>query len=152
MGTAISWPVGLGARGNEALARMVRSLPGSIGYVELYFALQNGISYGEVRNEAGNWVKASIEGVGEAAASVKQIPADFRISITNAPGQNSYPISSFTWLLVPLRSSDAAKRRTMKDLLTWIVNTGEGEAASLSYAPLPPQVAEKVLQAIASLR
>ena len=95
------WPIGIGAKGNEGVAGMVRQLPGTIGYVELIYALQNKIQYGYVKNAAGNWVKGSIDGVTEAAASVKSMPSDYRVSITNAPGKNAYPISSFTWLLIP---------------------------------------------------
>lgn len=151
-GTAPSWPVGVGGKGNEGVAGLVRQLPGSIGYVELIYALQNKISYGAVKNPAGNWVKASIEGVTDAAASVKQMPADYRVSITNAPGANSYPIASFTWLLVPLHPADATKGKVLKDMLSWIVNYGENEVTALSYAPLPKSVAEKVLKSIYALQ
>jgi len=94
--TAVPWPVGIGAKGNENVASMVRQLPGTIGYVELIYALQNKIPFGYIRNAAGNWVKGSIDGVTEAAATIKSMPADYRVSITNAPGRNAYPISSFT--------------------------------------------------------
>jgi phosphate transport system substrate-binding protein len=145
-GTSPSWPVGVGGKGNEGVAGLVRQLPGSIGYVELIYAMQNKISFGEVKNAAGNWEKASIAGVTEAAASIKELPADYRVSITNAPGGNAYPISSFTWLLVPL------KGKVLKDLLSWILNSGEGEAAALSYAPLPKSVSDKVLKTVYSLQ
>jgi phosphate transport system substrate-binding protein len=151
-GASPSWPVGVGGKGNEGVAGLVRQLPGALGYVELIYALQNHISFGEVKNPAGNFIKASIEGVTAAAASVKQMPADYRVSITNAPGANAYPISSFTWLLVPLKSPDAAKGKVIKDLLSWIVNYGENEVSALSYAPLPRNVAEKVLKTIYSLQ
>ena len=151
-GTSPSWPVGVGGKGNEGVAGLVRQLPGALGYVELIYALQNRISYGEVKNPAGNFVKASIEGVTEAAASLKVIPADYRVSITNAPGATAYPISSFTWLLVPLKSPDAAKGKVIKDLLNWIVTSGENEVSGLSYAPLPKNVAEKVLKTVYSLQ
>jgi phosphate transport system substrate-binding protein len=151
-GTSPSWPAGVGGKGNEGVAGLVRQLPGALGYVELIYALQNRISYGEVKNPAGNFVKASIGGVTEAAASLKQIPDDYRVSITNAPGANAYPISSFTWLLVPLKSADPAKGRIIKDLLSWIVNSGENEAAALSYAPLPKNVVQKELKTIYSLQ
>jgi len=127
-------------------------LPGALGYVELIYALQNKISYGDVKNAAGNWEKASIEGVTEAAASIKQLPADYRVSITNAPGANAYPISSFTWMLVPLKSPDPAKGKVIKDMLSWIINSGESEAPALSYAPLPKSVAEKVLKTVYTLQ
>jgi phosphate transport system substrate-binding protein len=146
------WPVGAGASGNAAVADMVRKSPGAIGYVELIYALQNNISFGAIKNAAGNWVKASIESVSEAAASIEALPADYRVSIIGAPGANAYPVSSFSWLLVPLKSPDAAKGRALKDLLVWIVTSGQSEASALSYAPLPKPIAEKVLATIASLR
>jgi phosphate transport system substrate-binding protein len=151
-GSSPSWPVGVGGKGNEGVAGLVRQLPGAIGYVELIYALQNKISFGEVKNAAGNWQKASIEGVTEAAASIKTMPADYRISITDAPGANSYPISSFTYLLIPVHPADAAKGKVIKDLLSWIVNSGESEVSALSYAPLPKNVAEKVLKTVYALQ
>jgi phosphate transport system substrate-binding protein len=151
-GASPSWPVGVGGKGNEGVAGLVRQLPGAIGYVELIYALQNHISFGSVKNPAGNFITASIESVTEAAASIKQMPADYRISITNAPGANAYPISSFTWLLIPVHSADPAKGKVIKDLLSWIVNSGESEVSSLSYAPLPKSVAEKVLKTVYSLQ
>jgi phosphate transport system substrate-binding protein len=151
-GSSPSWPVGVGGKGNEGVAGLVRQLPGAIGYVELIYALQNHISFGEIKNAAGNWVRASIEGVTDAAASVKQMPADYRVSITNAPGANAYPISSFTYLLVALKSPDPAKGKVIKDMLSWIITSGESEVSSLSYAPLPKSVAEKVLKTVYSLQ
>ncbi len=151
-GTSPNWPVGVGGKGNEGVAGLVRQIPGAIGYVELIYALQNKIDYAAVRNSAGNWVKGSIEGVTEAAASVKNMPADYRVSITNAPGANAYPISSFTYLLIPTQPSDAAKEKVIKDMLNWIVKSGESEAASLSYAPLPSALAEKVLKTVYALK
>jgi phosphate transport system substrate-binding protein len=151
-GTSVSWPVGVGGKGNEGVAGLVRQLPGALGYIELIYALQNHISYGAVKNPAGNYLKASIEGVTEAAASIKNMPADYRVSITNAPGANAYPISSFTWLLIPTRNADPAKQKVIVDLLSWIVNYGENEVTSLSYAPLPKNVAEKVLKTVYSLQ
>ena len=151
-GASPSWPVGVGGKGNEGVAGLVRQLPGAIGYVELIYALQNHIAFGAIKNSAGNWVKGSIDGVTEAAASIKQLPADYRVSITNAPGATAYPISSFSWMLVPTNPSDAVKGKVVKDLLSWIINSGESEAASLSYAPLPKSVAEKVLKTVYSLQ
>jgi phosphate transport system substrate-binding protein len=142
----------VGGKGNEGVAGLIRQMPGSLGYVELIYALQNHISFGSVKNPAGNYIKASIDGVTEAAASVKQMPADYRISITNAPGANAYPISSFTWLLIPVKSADPAKGKVLKDLLSWIITSGEGEVSTLSYAPLPKSVAQKVLQTVYSLQ
>jgi phosphate transport system substrate-binding protein len=151
-GASPSWPVGVGGKGNPGVAGLVRQLPGAIGYVELLYALQNHISYGEIKNAAGNWVKASIDGVTAAAASIKQMPSDYRVSITNAPGKDAYPISSFTYLLVPLKFPDAEKGKVIKDLLSWMINSGEAEAAGLSYAPLPKSVSDKVLKTIYSLQ
>ena len=151
-GTSPSWPVGVGGKGNEGVAGLVRQLPGAIGYVELIYALQNKITFGAMKNPAGNWVKGSIAGVTEAAASIKQMPADYRVSITNAPGANSYPISSFTWLLVPTNPTNAANGKVLKDMLSWIVKSGQSEVSALSYAPLPESVTEKVLKTIYALQ
>ena len=151
-GTALNWPKGLGGKGNEGVAGLVRQLPGSIGYVELIYALQNKISFGSVKNAAGNWEKATIAGVTEAAASVKQIPADYRVSITNAPGANAYPISSFTWLLVPIKAQNPANGKVLKDFMSWMITSGEGEVEKLYYAPLPKAVADKVLKTVYSLQ
>jgi phosphate transport system substrate-binding protein len=152
VGSSPSWPIGVGGKGNPGVAGLIRQLPGAIGYVELIYALENKIAFGAVKNAAGNWVTASIPGVTEAAASVKQMPADFRVSITNAPGENAYPISSFTWLLVPEKTADPAKAKVLKDLLSWIVKSGESEVSALSYAPLPQNVADKVLTKVYSLQ
>jgi phosphate transport system substrate-binding protein len=149
--SAVSWPKGIGGKGNEGVAGLVRQMPGSIGYVELIYALQNKIAYGYVRNAAGTWLKASIEGVTDAAASVKTMPADYRVSITNAPGKDAYPISSFTYLLIPAHPADATKEKVIKDFLNWMLEQGEGEVSVLDYAPLPPSVAAKVKTTVASL-
>lgn len=150
-GASPSWPVGVGGKGNEGVAGLVRQLPGAIGYVELIYALQNHISYGYIRNVAGTWLKASIEGVTDAAASVKAMPADFRVSITNAPGKDAYPISSFTYLLIPTAPGDATKQKVIKDFLNWMLDHGESQVSTLDYAPLPANVADKVRAAIAKL-
>ena len=142
-GSAISWPKGIGGKGNEGVAGLVRQLPGSIGYVELIYAMSNKISFGQVKNSSGTWVKASVAGVTEAAASVKSMPADYRVSITNAPGANAYPLSSFTWLLVPVKSPDAAKGKVLKDFLNWMLTSGENEVSALYYAPLPKSLVDK---------
>jgi len=147
-GTSVKWPVGLGGKGNEGVAGQIRQLPGSIGYIELIYAVENKITFGSVQNAAGNFVKASLEGVTEAAASVKNMPADFRVSITNAPGKTAYPISSFTWLLIPVQSKDAAKGKIITDFLNWMLTDGQKMTAQLSYAPLPNSVDEKVKAAI----
>ncbi|MGO9112702.1 MAG: phosphate ABC transporter substrate-binding protein PstS, partial [Thermoguttaceae bacterium] len=147
-GTSVKWPVGLGGKGNEGVAGQIRQLQGSIGYVELIYAVQNKITYGSVKNAAGNFVKASLDGVTEAAASSPKMPADFRVSITNAPGKTAYPISSFTWLLVPEQAQDPKKGKILADFLSWMVTDGQKTANQLSYAPLPDNVAEKVKAAI----
>jgi phosphate transport system substrate-binding protein len=151
-GAALNWPKGIGGKGNEGVAGYIRQLPGSIGYVELIYALQNHISFGEVKNASGNWIKTSIAGVTAAAASVKQMPADYRISITNAPGPDAYPISSFTWLLVPVKAQDAAKGKVLKDFLNWMLNSGENEVSSLYYAPLPKELIAKEHVTVNSLQ
>ncbi len=143
-GTSVKWPVGLGGKGNEGVAGMIRQMQGGIGYIELIYAVQNKIDYGLVKNAAGTFVKASLESVTAAAASLKSMPADFRVSITNAPGKDSYPISSFTWLLIPEKSKEAAKGKILADFLTWMVDDGQKMTAELTYAPLPGSVAEKV--------
>jgi phosphate transport system substrate-binding protein len=147
-GTSVKWPVGMGGKGNEGVAGQVRQLEGSIGYVELIYAVQNKITYGSVRNAAGNFVTASLDGVTEAAASAKTMPADFRVSITNAPGKTAYPISSFTWLLIPTPAKDPKKGKIIADFLDWMVTDGQKMTSQLSYAPLPDSVAEKVKAAI----
>jgi len=151
-GTSVKWPVGLGGKGNEGVAGMLRQMPGAIGYVELVYAVQNKIPYGEVKNSAGNFVKASVESVTAAAASMKDMPADFRVSIVNAPGKNAYPISSFTWLLIPAQSKDATKGRILADFLNWMVSDGQRMTAELTYAPLPEDVAAKVKAEIKQVR
>ena len=146
--TSVKWPKGLGGKGNEGVAGSIRQLPGSIGYVELIYALQNKIPYGSVKNSAGEFMKASLEGVTAAAASAPKMPADFRVSITNAPGKEAYPISSFTWLLVPAQSKDAAKGKILADFLNWMATEGQKMTNSLAYAPLPDSVAAKEKDAI----
>lgn len=150
-GTSLNWPVGVGGKGNEGVAGLVRQMPGAIGYVELIYALQNHITFGAIKNAAGNWVTASIDGVTAAAATAK-IPADYRVSITNAPGKDAYPISSFTYLLIPIHTADAAKAKVLHDMLSWCIKSGESEVSALSYAPLPSNLQEKVLQTIYSLK
>jgi len=150
-GSAPGWPTGVGGKGNEGVAGLVRQIPGAIGYVELIYALQNKMSFGAMKNAAGNWVKGSIAGVTEAGASVKNMPADYRVSITNAPGADAYPISSFTYLLIPAKPINPGNQKTLKDMLNWIVTSGENEVSSLSYAPLPTNLAQKVLKTIYAL-
>ena len=151
-GTSVKWPVGLGGKGNEGVAGSIRQLQGSIGYVELIYAVQNNISYGSVKNAAGNFVKASLESVTAAAASAPKMPADFRVSITNAPGKDAYPISSFTWLLIPAQAKDASHSKILADFLNWMVTDGQRMTAALSYAPLPEGVVQKEKEAIKQVR
>jgi phosphate transport system substrate-binding protein len=150
--TSVKWPVGLGQKGNEGVAGSLRQMSGAIGYVELIYAVQNNIPYGSVRNAAGVFVKASLEGVTAAAASAPKMPADFRVSITNAPGKDAYPISSFTWLLIPAQSKDAAKGKILADFLSWMVTDGQKMTSALAYAPLPDNVAAKVKDAIRQVK
>jgi len=151
--TSVKWPAGVGAKGNEGVAGMVRETPGAFGYVELIYALQNKIAYGTVRNAAGKFLLGSPEGVtAAAAASAKTMPADYRVSITNAPGAASYPISSFTYLLIPLHFADPAKGAAVKDFLIWMLAHGESEAAGMGYAPLPAQVQAMVKKTIATVK
>jgi len=146
--TSVKWPIGMGGKGNEGVAGLIRQLSGSIGYVELIYAVQNNIPYGSVRNSSGTFVKASLESVTAAAASAPKMPPDFRVSITNAPGKDAYPISSFTWLLIPAPAKDPAKGKILSDFLNWMVADGQKMTAALSYAPLPDNVVAKVKEAI----
>src|ERR1700722_11797007 len=152
-GTAVNWPVGLGGKGNEGVMGTVKQTPNSIGYVELIYAIQNKMDYGAIKNAAGNFVKADFNTVSEAAAgAAKEMPADFRVSINNAPGKNAYPISTFTWLLIPDKIGDAAKKKSITDFLQWMMTTGQGDAQGLSYAPLPKQVVAKEQKQIALIK
>ncbi len=138
--TSVSWPTGIGGKGNEGVAGAVRQNDGAIGYVELIYALQNKITFGPVKNAAGNFVKASLASTTAAAASVKNMPADFRVSITNPDGKDAYPIASFTYLLVPTQWQDKNKKNAMVSFLNWMVDAGESMVQQLNYAPLPKQV------------
>jgi len=151
--TSVKWPTGIGQKGNEGVAGMVRQSPYSFGYVELIYAVQNKMSYGAVKNASGKFLKASTDGVtAAAAAAAKTMPADYRVSITNAPGATSYPIASFTWLLIPTHSTDPAKAKALSEFLTWMLDHGEEEAAALSYAPLPKPVQAMVRKSIANVK
>jgi phosphate transport system substrate-binding protein len=146
-GTSLHWKVGIGARGNEGVAGIVKQTPFSMGYVELAYALQNRLTFGRVRNSAGKFIKADTASLMAAAASEKSMPDDFRISITNAPDKNAYPIASYTWLLTPARIPNPVKKRIIVDFLEWMVRYGQSMVGDLGYAPLPKPVAEKVLKA-----
>ena len=150
--TSVKWPVGMGGKGNEGVAGFVRQLQGSSGYVELIYAVQNKIPYGSVRNSSGAYIKASLESVTAAAASAAKMPADFRVSITNSPGKDAYPISSFTWLLIPAQSKDAAKGKILADFLNWMISEGQKMTSALAYAPLPENVAAKEKEAIKQIK
>ena len=152
-GTSVQWPVGLGGKGNEGVSGLVKQTPGSIGYVELIYAVQNGITFGKVQNASGKFVKADLAGVtAAAAAAAKDMPDDFRVSITNQSGPTVYPISSFTWLLIPAQISDAAKRDAIKGFLKWMLTDGQGYNEGLAYARLPKPVIEKELKAISLIQ
>lgn len=152
-GASVNWPAGLGGKGSEGVSGLIKQTPNSVGYVELIYAAQNNIAYGNVRNSSGAFVKADLAAVSAAAASTaKTMPDDFRVSITNAPGKVAYPISSFTWLLIPAKFSDAAKRDAMKGFLKWAITDGQSEAEALSYAKLPKEVVAKELKAISAIQ
>lgn len=147
--SSVNWPVGLGGKGNEGVSGLVKQTPNSIGYVELIYAVQNKMSYGWVQNAAGQFIKADLASVSAAAAgAAKTMPDDFRVSITNAPGATAYPISSFTWLLIPVQIQNAAKRDAIKLFLNWMVTSGQASVEALSYAQLPKAVQAKELKAI----
>jgi len=150
--TSVKWPVGVGNKGNEGVSGLIRQMSGAIGYVELIYAVQNNIPYGSVRNAAGTFVKASLESVTAAAASAAKMPADFRVSITNSPGKDAYPISSFTWLLIPAQSKNPANGKFITDFLSWMVSDGQKMTTALAYAPLPENVAAKVKEAIKQVK
>jgi phosphate transport system substrate-binding protein len=152
-GTSVNWPVGLGGKGNEGVSGQVKQTPNSIGYVELIFARQNKMSFGKVKNASGAFVEASLASVtADAASAVKEMPDDFRVSITNSPGKDSYPISSFTWLLVPAKIPDATKKKAITGFLTWMMTDGQTLAAALDYAPLPKAVVAKEQKALAKIQ
>jgi len=151
--TSVSWPVGLGGKGNEGVTGIVKQTPGSIGYVELVFAVSQKLGYADIRNANGKFVKASFDSVTAAAAGgMKEMPDDFRVSITNAPGDKSYPISSFTWLLIPSEIKDPAKKKSITDFLGWMLTEGQKDAQALSYAPLPAAVLAKEKKQLAAIK
>jgi len=151
--SSVKWPVGVGAKGNEGVAGLVSQTPGSIGYTEPVYAVQNKIAYGSVQNSAGKFVKASIEAAtAAAAAAAAQMPADFRVSITNPPGDNVYPISSFTWLLLYENPQDKAQAKVMVDFLKWALTDGQKFASELGYAPVPKSVVDLELKALEKIR
>jgi phosphate transport system substrate-binding protein len=141
--TSVSWPAGLGGKGNDGVEGLIKQTPFSVGYVELIYAVNNKMAFADVKNAAGKFVTPSFESVTAAAASAKEMPADFRVSITNAPGATAYPISTFTWLLIPEEIKDAAKKKAVMDFLGWMLKDGQKDAQPLSYAPLPAAVVQK---------
>jgi|ERR1700730_13433888 len=152
-GASINWPVGLGGKGNEGVAGLIKQTPNSFGYIELIYAIQNSMPYGRVKNSSGAFIKADLAGVTAAAAgAAKDMPGDFRVSITNAPGKAAYPISSFTWLLIPEKFSDAGKRDAIKGFVSWMLTDGQNSAEALSYAKLPKEVVAKEKQALAQVQ
>ena len=152
-GTSVNWPVGLGGKGNEGVAGQLEQTPNSIGYIELIYAVQNKITYGKVKNAAGAFVEANLASVTAAAAgAAKEMPDDFRVSITNAPGKDAYPISSFTWLLIPEKISDATKKKAITSFLTWMLADGQNMTEALAYARLPKAVVAKEQKAIAKIQ
>jgi phosphate transport system substrate-binding protein len=152
--TSVKWPVdGLGGKGNEGVSALIQQTPGSLGYVELIYVIQNHMLYGKVKNSSGTFVKADLASVSAAAAAAaKYIPDDFRVSITNPEGKAAYPIASFTWLLIPSKFSDSAKRDVVKDFLKWALTDGQQYVEGLSYAKLPKEVVAKELKAIAQIQ
>lgn len=151
--TAPSWPVGLGGQGSDGVTALVKQTPGAIGYVELVFAIQNKLAYGLVQNLDGKFVKASLASTTAAGASAaKSMPADFRVSITNAPGAEAYPISSFTWLLFYENAKDKTQAKAMVDFMTWALADGQKFAGDLGYAPLPADVVKLELVALKKIK
>jgi phosphate transport system substrate-binding protein len=151
--TSVKWPTGVGGKGNEGVSGMVSQTPGSIGYVELIYALQNKIAYGSVQNSSGSFVRATVDAVTAAAtAAVAQMPADFRVSITNPPGKEAYPIASFTWLLLYENPQDKAQSKVMVDFMKWALTDGQKFARDLGYAPLPPALVEMEMKALQKIK
>jgi len=151
--TSVNWPTGVGGKGNEGVAGVVTQTPGAIGYVELVYALQNKIAYGSVQNAAGEFTKAAVESVTAAAgAAAGKMPADFRVSITNAPGKGVYPISSFTWMLLYESPKDKVQAKAMLDFVKWALTDGQKFAAGLGYAPLPEEVVKLEMAALSKIK
>ena len=152
-GASVNWPVGLGGKGNESVAGLVKQTPNAFGYVELIYAVQNKMAYGRVKNSSGEFIKADLASVTAAAAgAAKNMPDDFRVSITDAPGKTAYPISSFTWLLIPTKFSDAAKRDAIKSFVKWMLADGQNYTEALSYAKLRKEVVAKEIKALDAIQ
>ena len=150
---SVNWPVGLGGKGNEGVSGLVQQTPNSLGYVELIYAIQNHLSYGRVQNAAGKFIKADLASVTAASAgAAKDMPDDFRVSITNAPGPSAYPVSTFTWLLIPGKIQDGEKKRVITDFLRWMITDGQKYCEPLAYAPLPKPVVSKEGKAVSRIQ
>ena len=149
--TAVSWPTGLGGKGNEGVSGQVKQTPNSIGYVELIYAIQNKMPYADVKNQAGKFVKTTLDSV-TAALATAEIPDDFRFSMTNAPGADAYPVAGATWLLVYQQQKDHAKGEKLVQFLKWAESEGEKMAKDLDYAPLPETVRQRVLKEIDTIK
>ena len=152
-GATVNWPLGLGGKGSDGVAGQVKQTPNAIGYVELTFAEQNKIGYGSVQNKAGKFVQANLAGITAAAAgAAKTMPDDFRVSITNEVGAATYPISTFTWLLIPADIKDPAKKTAIKNFVSWMLTDGQGLTEALTYAQLPKEVVAKEKKALAKIK
>jgi phosphate transport system substrate-binding protein len=149
--TSVNWPTGIGGKGNEGVAGQIKQTPGAVGYVELIYAVQNKMPYADIKNAAGQFVKPTIESV-TAALATAEIPDDFRFSMTNAPGNDAYPIAGATWLLVYEQQKNAAKGKKLVEFLKWALTRGEGMAKELNYAPLPDSVQQRVLKRIDEIK
>ena len=151
--TSVNWPVGVGGKGNEGVSGLVKQTPGAIGYIELIYVLQNNMAFGDVQNSAGEFVRASLDSVTDAAASAAaNMPDDFRVSITNASGKDAYPISSFTWILLNQHPRDKVRGRIMVDFMKWALTDGQKVAPPLHYAPLPKEVVDREMQALGKIQ
>lgn len=153
VGASVNWPVGLGGKGSEGVSGLIKQTPYSVGYVELIYAIQNKMPRGKVQNVAGVFVTADLASVMAAAAgAVANMPDDFRVSIVNAPGKDAYPISTFTWLLIPTKFKETDKKKAIVDFLAWMLDDGQKLTAALSYAPLPASVVAKEKTAISKIQ
>jgi phosphate transport system substrate-binding protein len=150
--TCLNWPTGLGTKGNDGVAGLIKQQPGWLGYVELIYAVKNKLPYGKVKNQAGESMKADWKSVSAAANAHKDIPADFRVSITNESGSGVYPISTFTWLLVPAKSSDPGKGKALTSFLSWAITKGQDTVEALDYAKLPPGVVKAEQKQMAQIK
>jgi phosphate transport system substrate-binding protein len=142
-GTSVNWPVGLGGKGNEGVTGLVKQTPGSIGYVELSYAVKNNLAYAFLKNKSGNFIEPTLESTSKAAEGM-EIPSDFRVSIVNSPNPQAYPIAGFTWLLIYKNMDNKIKAKAIVDFIRWAVHDGQKYAPELFYAPLPASVVEMI--------